>query len=91
MASGMSAADALREASRGGLVGMGCEAHEAKAVARKERLAEKRKSRSEWKQVAKMRKLEGKREARVEEIVNEEDGSLHLGDLPVLASSAITT
>jgi len=46
---------------------MGCEAHEAKAAARKERSADKRRSRSEWKQVVKMRRVEGKRQARVED------------------------
>ena len=70
----MDAAQAAREAVSGGLVGMGCEPHEAKAAARKERWSDKRKSRSEWKAVVKMRRVEVKTEARVDEAIEEEVG-----------------
>lgn len=39
--------DAASQSARGGLVGMGCEAHEAKVAARDQRRNEKRKIRSE--------------------------------------------
>ena len=54
----MDTSQAAQEAVSGGLVGIGCAPHEAKAASRKERWADKRKSRSEWKQVVKMRKVE---------------------------------
>jgi tRNA-dihydrouridine synthase 1 len=68
----MDAAQAAREAAGGGLVGIGCEAHEAKAAARKERWVDKRKGRSEWRQVVKTRRTEGTRGARVEDVADEE-------------------
>ena len=72
--SGMDPAVAARKAVGGGLVGMGCEPHEAKAAARKERWSDKRKSRSEWKAVVKTRRVEAKQEARVDEVVDAEVG-----------------
>jgi tRNA-dihydrouridine synthase 1 len=54
--SGMTPEEAHDQASRGGLVGTGCEAHEAKESARKDRRAEKRKIKTVWKEVAKQRK-----------------------------------
>ena len=57
-------AEALRKAMRGELVGMGCEAHEAKDRARRERNAEKRKNRADGRRVAKQRRLDAKGYAR---------------------------
>lgn len=74
----MESDQAAREAAAGRLVGAGCDAHEAKAAARKDRWADKRKSRSEWKQVVKMRRVEGKREARVEEVLDEEEPGIRI-------------
>ena len=75
----MDASQAILQASAGGLVGMGCEAHEAKAIARKERHADKRKSRSEWKHANKIRRLNGKLDDRIVEAtdVTEEEAALH--------------
>jgi len=70
-ASGMDVLHAAQQAEGGGLMGVGCEGHEAKAAAKKERFADKRKTRSEWKQVVKMRKLEGKKQARLDAAAEE--------------------
>jgi len=51
---------AAKEAIAGGLVGMGCEAHESKVAAKLERLVEKRKHRAEARKVGKVRKVEGR-------------------------------
>ncbi|WWC97468.1 hypothetical protein V866_004348 [Kwoniella sp. B9012] len=56
--SGYTEQEATKEALSGGLVGMGCEAHEEKERARKERMDRKRKNKSEAKQKAKQRKIE---------------------------------
>jgi len=60
VASGMDPDEAGKQAVSGGLVGQGCEAHEAKFQARKEQVAEKRKNRSELKVLSKKRKLDMK-------------------------------
>jgi tRNA-dihydrouridine synthase 1 len=61
----MSAEEAAAEASRGELVGKGCEAHEEKVRARRERMAEKRKNRAEGKRAAKARR-KGRKGAGIE-------------------------
>ncbi|EIW73221.1 hypothetical protein TREMEDRAFT_13725, partial [Tremella mesenterica DSM 1558] len=52
---GMTPSEALAAVSAG-LMGMGCEAHESKEAAKRERMAQKRKGRAETKKVVKMRK-----------------------------------
>lgn len=58
--------EAEAESAKGGLVGMGCDAHEEKVRARKEREARKRKGREMAKEKAKVRKKEEKAKAREE-------------------------
>ncbi|KIR25503.1 tRNA-dihydrouridine synthase 1 [Cryptococcus deuterogattii LA55] len=58
--------EAEAESAKGGLVGMGCDAHEEKVKARKEREARKRKGREMAKEKAKERKKEEKAKAREE-------------------------
>ncbi|KIS00633.1 tRNA-dihydrouridine synthase 1 [Cryptococcus deuterogattii 2001/935-1] len=58
--------EAEAESTKGGLVGMGCDAHEEKMKARKEREARKRKGREMAKEKAKERKKEEKAKAREE-------------------------
>ena len=59
--------EAAMQAKTGGLVGMGCEAHEDKARARTERMAEKRKNRQEGKRVMKAMRLDAKRAKKAEQ------------------------
>ncbi|WVR03179.1 hypothetical protein IAU60_000170 [Kwoniella sp. DSM 27419] len=56
--------EAEAEARKGGLVGMGCEAHEEKEKARKERAGRKRKNKEDAKQRAKERRMEDKEKKR---------------------------
>lgn len=58
--------EAEAESTKGGLMGMGCDAHEEKVKARKEREARKRKGREMAKEKAKERKKEEKAKAREE-------------------------
>lgn len=58
--------EAEAEGAKGGLVGMGCDAHEEKVRARKEREARKRKGREMAKEKAKERKKEEKVKAKEE-------------------------
>jgi len=60
VADGMSQEEAEHKSARGELVGVGCEAHESKVRARGERMAEKRKHKSEAKQEGKRRRMEVK-------------------------------
>ncbi|WRT63315.1 uncharacterized protein IL334_000220 [Kwoniella shivajii] len=62
--SGITEEEALKDAQSGGLVGMGCEAHEEKERLRKERLGRKRKNKEEARKQAKERKKDDKRKRR---------------------------
>jgi hypothetical protein len=64
---GATESEAASHAKTGGLVGMGCEAHEDKARARTERMAEKRKNRQEGKRVMKAMRLDAKRAKKAEQ------------------------
>ncbi|KAK8844667.1 hypothetical protein IAR55_006516 [Kwoniella newhampshirensis] len=58
--SGLTEVEAEAEAQKGGLVGMGCEAHEEKMKARKDRMDRKRKNKQEARERAKSKKVEGR-------------------------------
>nr|XP_031862150.1 uncharacterized protein CI109_002563 [Kwoniella shandongensis]KAA5529222.1 hypothetical protein CI109_002563 [Kwoniella shandongensis] len=62
---GLTEQEAEAEAAKGGLVGMGCEAHEEKMKARKDRMDRKRKNKVEARERAKAKKVEGKQRTRV--------------------------
>lgn len=55
--------EVAHKSGRGDLVGMGCEAHESKVRAKKDRAAEKRKNRIEAKEEVKRQKPNGKERA----------------------------
>ena len=52
----MDAEEVTHKSGRGELVGLGCEAHESKVRAKKDRIAEKRKNRAEAKEEVKRKK-----------------------------------
>ena len=64
VANGMDPDEALSLAMKGGLVGEGCDAHESKAAARKERLQQTRRNRQEARKEYKAKRAEVKRKER---------------------------
>jgi hypothetical protein len=65
---GVSPEEATLEGAKGGLVGMGCEAHESKEAARKERAVEKRKHKQVWKKIAKQRRDDAKNTGKAQDM-----------------------
>ncbi|WVF66665.1 hypothetical protein IAT40_001406 [Kwoniella sp. CBS 6097] len=93
---GMTEVEAAAEAAKGGLVGMGCEAHEEKERLRRERAGMKRKNKEEAKQRAKARKTETKQQQRRASIDahsrnGEQSGKASRGDVEMDEETAMAS